>query len=61
MAATFDFTTFFTQAFLKVAPFYTAWLFCMDNNYKEKFGILSSIRKLKQGTLILPNSVMDID
>ena len=27
MAATFDFTSFFTMAFLGAAPFFTAWLF----------------------------------
>ena len=27
MAATLDFTSFFTMAFLEAAPFFTAWLF----------------------------------
>ena len=31
LAATLDFTSFFTLAFLKAAPFFTAWLFLIQS------------------------------
>ena len=33
MAATLDFTSFFTMAFLEAAPFFTAWLFLIRYIY----------------------------
>ena len=40
MAATFDFTTFFTQAFLGATPIFTAWLILVQIsclcNYKPQ-------------------------
>ena len=33
LAATLDFTSFFTMAFLGAAPFFTAWLFLIRYNF----------------------------
>ena len=33
LAATLDFTSFFTMAFLGAAPFFTAWLFLMRYHF----------------------------
>ena len=33
MAATLDFTSFFTMAFLGAAPFFTAWLFLIRYHF----------------------------
>ena len=55
MAATLDFTSFFTMAFMGAAPFFTAWLFLirylLHANYSPQDIILQLISL--QGDLFL--------
>ena len=39
MAATLDFTSFFTMAFLGAAPFFTAWLFLIRYQLHQKLWV----------------------